>query len=323
MPDLNTLPPQRLFKQWREGDAASGQAMAQRFSDWYYAVTACRLGDLHGRGPLQRSCTRFQQGIMGVQRPEELVDWAHRVLADEVQMAGGRIPGGDFANQLTGGRSPTEILHKVRKHLDRVDVSILAHAYDTSYPIERVQQETQAMGGMPVAVLRARYRLKQALRDHAGIALLEVPEEPNLDYAPLPLYEAGRMRSATEEASFEKWLLSNVGLCRDIAEFGVFALALRNGAFGELTRPEPVAPPPAPEPAAPAPVVEPAAPAPAASPAPAAPAAPAPVTGSADVFADPKKKGTSGMMLAGIGVIVGVLLLAAAVAAALALGFLG
>ena len=31
---------QQLFKKWRSGDAESGQSMAQRFSDWYYAIAA-------------------------------------------------------------------------------------------------------------------------------------------------------------------------------------------------------------------------------------------------------------------------------------------
>lgn len=244
MPDLNSLSPQRLFKQWREGDAQAGQAMAQRFSDWYYAVTSSRLGDAHGRGPLQRACTRFQQGIISVTNPNDLVDWAHGILVEEVALAGSRIGGGDFPNRLTGDRPPSEILGRVRKHLTRTEVLILSHAYDPSFPIERVQQETLALGGMPLAVLQARYKLKRVLRDHAGVSLAEAPDEPNLDYAPMPLYEAGRMRTQAEETGFEKWILSNVALCRDIAEFAVFALALRNGAYAD-TQPEvDLAPPP-------------------------------------------------------------------------------
>lgn len=231
MSDLRTVPTQELYRNWRSGDADAGQAMAQRFSDWYYAVTASRLGDAHGRVPLQRSCTRFQQGIVSVAKESELVGWAHGILAEELQTAGGRIPGGDFPNQLTAGRSPAELLGAARAALPADEVRLLAHAYDAAWPLDDVTREAEAMGGMPLAVLRARYTLKRWLRDNAGIAFTEVPAEPNLDYAPLPLYEAGRMESAAEETNFEKWLLSNMSLCKDIAEFGVFALALRAGAF--------------------------------------------------------------------------------------------
>ena len=58
-----------------------------------------------------------------------------------------------------------------------------------------------------------------------------VPENPDLDRAPMPLYEAARMSSGDEEAFFEKWLLSDLDLCRDVAEFAAFSHALRAGAF--------------------------------------------------------------------------------------------
>lgn len=268
MSDSRTVATLELYRQWRNGDPVAGQAMAQRFSDWYYAVTASRLGDAHGRVSLQRACTRFQQGIVSVAKESELVGWAHGILAEELETAGGRIAGGDFPNQLTGGRLPTELLGAARAALPAEQVRLLAHAYDSAYPLEDVGREAEALGGMPLAVLKARYTLKRWLRDHAGVAFTEVPDEPNLDYAPLPLYEAGRMSSAAEETGFEKWLLSNMGLCKDIAEFGVFALALRAGAFragvgappAAATAPAPSVPAAAPSPAT-APEARPAAPA--------------------------------------------------------------
>jgi hypothetical protein len=238
MADLQNLPTQTLFKQWRNGDAASGQAMAQRFSDWYYAVSTCRLGDAHGRAPLQRACVRFQQGILSVGGPGDLVEWAHGILAEEVRMAGGRIAGGDFPNQITGGRSPIELLGKAAAVLAADQVRLLSMAYDSNVPLETVEATAEGMGGYPISVLRARYALKRWLRDHCEVPFGVVPEEPNLDAAPLPLYEAGRMGSELEEAGFEKWMLTNMTLCKDIAEFGVFAQALRAGGFTP-----PVAPP--------------------------------------------------------------------------------
>ncbi|MDP2311371.1 MAG: hypothetical protein Q8P41_00585 [Pseudomonadota bacterium] len=254
MSDPRTVPTQQLFRQWRGGDGESGQNMAQRFSDWYYAVTSSRLGDAHGRVPLQNSCTRFQQGIVSVTKEGELVAWAHDILAEELKAAGGRIPGGDFPNQITGGRSPTELLALAKAALPPEDVRLLAHTYDSAWPLDELTKEAEGLGGMPLAVLRARYALKRWLQQNMGIGFTEVPDEPNLDYAPLPLYEASRMTSATEETNFEKWLLSNMGLCKDIAEFGVFALALRGGAFkaAAASSPSPVAvaPKPAPVPTA-------------------------------------------------------------------------
>lgn len=303
MSDLSQTPTATLFKQWKSGDAPSGQAMAQRFSDWYYAVTTCRLGDAHGRQPLQRACVRFQQGILSVTTAAELTNWAHGLLLEELRMAGGRIPGGDFPNQLTTGRSPTELLRQVAAKLDTAQLRLLADAYDASVELEVVSTAAEAMGGYPFAVLHARLLLKRALRDHAGVAFTEVPDAPNLDLAPLPLYEAGRMAKEAEETGFEQWMLTDMRLCKDIAEFGVFSQALRAGALRGL------ADAPAPVPAAP-PAARSAAPRPAA-PAPRAPAeasdatAPAPTKGSG---------ATIPLLAAGVVAVVGILMILVALA---------
>ncbi len=255
MSEHSNTPTATLFKQWRsQGDAAAGQAMAQRFSDWYYAITTCRLGDAHGRGPLQRACVRFQQGILTVTTPGELTEWSHGLLMEEVKMAGGRIAGGDFPNQLTGGRSPTELLRAVAGQMRAEDVELLALAYDSATAIETVTARAEGMGGYPVAVLNARLALKRALRDGAGIAFSEVPDTPNLDLAPLPLYEAGRMTREADEVGFEKWVLTDMRLCKDIAEFGVFAQAIRAGALHGVAV-EPAKPKAAGKPARQAPAV--------------------------------------------------------------------
>ncbi len=231
MIEVRTISPQQLYKQWREGDPQAGQEMAQRFSDWYYAVTSSRLGDTLGQGPFLRASTRFQQGIVGVARESDLLGWAHGILAEELASAGGRSAGGDFPSPLTAGRAPSELLAEARRALPAEHVSLLAHAFDATWPMDQLTREADALGGMPLAVLRARCELKRWLRDNARVGFTEVPDDPNLDHAPLPLYEAGRMSSNAEEAGFEKWLLSDMALCKDIAEFGVFALALRAGSF--------------------------------------------------------------------------------------------
>ncbi|MFZ5479173.1 MAG: hypothetical protein ACOZNI_20585 [Myxococcota bacterium] len=303
MSDLRSTSPQQLFKQWRSGDANAGAAMAQRFSDWYYAITASRLGDAHGRQPLQRACTRFQQGIVTVTNPSELADWAHGLLMEEIGQAGSRIGGGDFANALTGGKSPTQLLQEARAALPDAQVRLLANAYDVRTPLDEVTREADGMGGYPLAVLQARHALKKWLRDQGGIAFTEVPDQPNLDCAPLPLYEAGRMTSPQEEAGFEKWMLSDMSLCKDIAEFGVFALALRAGAFRLGAGKAAAAPQPA-----------------AAAPPAAEPSTRASMT--SEPAAAPAKSGGSGMipLLAGGAVVLLVLLAGAAL---VALKFLG
>jgi hypothetical protein len=213
--------------------------MAQRFSDWYYSIISVRLGDARGRVPLQRACLRFQQGIASVTNPAELIEWAYLLIAEEVHTAGDWLEGGDFPNQLTGGRTPTELLRAVASKLKPADVRLLSAAFDKNISQEHLSTQAEAAGGMPLAILNARYALKSALKEHAGVRFQEVPDQPNLDYMPLPLYEAGRMGTAREQAGFEKWMLSNIRICRDVAEFGVFSLALRNGALKNLV-PEPV-----------------------------------------------------------------------------------
>jgi hypothetical protein len=240
---------QQLFRKWRAGDERSGHVMAQRFSDWYYAVSASRLGDREGRPPLERACRRFQEGITELTDPNKLTNWAHGILIEEIQGSGVRLAGGDQPNALTASRSPTELLKQASVHLNPDQQRLLVHAYDAGYSLDALTREAEAAGGYPMAVLHARYALKRALRDRVGIRLGEVPDSPKLDLAPLPLYEAGRMTSPEEELAFERWMLTDLTLCRDLAEFAAFALALRGGAL-ELPRPAP-APTPTPPPVRP------------------------------------------------------------------------
>ena len=222
---------QTLFKQWRSGDAVAGQAMAQKFTDWYYAVTTVRLGEIGGRAALQRACAGFAQGIATVTRAGDLVDWAHDVLRRELEAAGGRSGGADTANALTGNRPASALLLQVAPALTETQRRLLHATYTAETPTDALIAQAEAAGGWPQAVLDARLALKRALRDRAGVALQVVPLAPDLDRAPMPLYEAARMASAEEEGFFEKWLVSDLDLCRDVAEFSVFAHALRAGAM--------------------------------------------------------------------------------------------
>jgi ferric-dicitrate binding protein FerR (iron transport regulator) len=80
-------------------------------------------------------------------------------------------------------------------------------------------------------VYRARHALRQALQSEAGIAFTTSPNPENLDWAPLPLYEAGKLASPAEERAFERWMLQDPTVSREIVEFASFAHALRAGAL--------------------------------------------------------------------------------------------
>ena len=223
---------QDLFKDWRNGDSDAGQAMAQRFNDWYYAIATARLGDQAARPALEQACAAFVQGIATVSRAADVVDWAHSVLVKFVHQKSGRITGGDFPTAITGDRSPARLLQQIRPTLDDSYGRILCMAYSDEVTDEELESAAEQMdAGWPMALLRARYALKRSLRDNLQVGFSVVPIEPDLDRAPLPLYEAARMGTDEEEALLEKWLITDIELCRDIAEFASFAHALRTGAL--------------------------------------------------------------------------------------------
>lgn len=238
---------QQLFKKWRSGDAEAGQAMAQRFSDWYYAIAAVNLGDRKGRAPLDRACQAFAQGIVNVQRSGDLTEWAYALIQQEVAGAGGRASGVDSGNALTGNRPPSRLLREVRASLDPDQAQLLHLVYTGSSDTASIDRLAESQGGMPVAALRARYTLKRLLRTNANVNFQETPLELNFDRAPLPYYEANRLASAEETEALEKWLLGDPAACRDVAEFAAFSHALRGGllmseAEGEAQAAAPAAP---------------------------------------------------------------------------------
>lgn len=220
---------QQLFKKWRGGDAEAGQQMAQRFSDWYYAIAACRLGDRKGRAPLDRACQSFAQGIVGITRSGDLIEWAYGLVQQEVQNAGGRFNGGDAGNALTGNRTPSRLLREVRKGLDADQQQLLHLVYTGATNTDQINRLAEAQGGLPVALVRARYTLKRLLKTNANVGFQETPLELDFDRCPLPLYEAGGLASDDEEMAFEKWMLNDPNVCRDVAEFAAFTHALRAG----------------------------------------------------------------------------------------------
>lgn len=207
-----------LFREWRQGDAEAGQIMAQRFADWYYAIATSRLGEEAGRGPCETACAKFGEGVANVSESRALVSWAHKIIQGELADKGDRITDGDFANAYTGNKMPKTLLCRARAALPD-DVALLEQCY------RHGSNETIE----PLPVLKARYKAKRWLRENANVPFEVVPEEPVLDRAPMPLYESGRMATPDEEVNFEQWMISDLDLCKDIAEFAHFAIALRGG----------------------------------------------------------------------------------------------
>jgi len=228
----------QLFRKWRSGDESSGQEMAQRFSDWYYAISTIRVPGQAGRPPMEQACQSFAQGIVSVTRPRALVDWAHDLLERELDQVGFGMSatdttGSDNPNAMTRNRSPIQLIQNVAESLDPKHRNILALAYDTKVALTDVDRIADELGGTPFAMLQARYQLKQALRDTQDVPFAVVPEEANMDRVPISLYEAQRLASVGEIADLEKWLLSDIDLCKDIAEFSAFVHALRGGALSQ------------------------------------------------------------------------------------------
>jgi len=217
-----------LFREWRGGDAAAGQLMAQRFADWYYAISTSRLGESRGRAPCETACARFGEGIGNVTDARGLVSWAHDIIKDELTRSGNRILDGNEPNAYTGNKAPKTLLCQAREALPQ-ELQILELTYSGSASPEQIEEVAAPLGGNPLGVLRARYAAKRWMRDYANVPFDVAPENPILDRAPLPLYESDRMANPEEENGFEQWMISDIDLCKDIAEFAHFAIALRGG----------------------------------------------------------------------------------------------
>jgi hypothetical protein len=255
MSDADRRSIKQLFKDWRSGDPASGQMMAQRVADWYYAIATSRLGEQRGKGPCEAACGAFGAGIVQVTEPRQIEGWAHGLITTEVVRSGTRARDGDDPSLYTRGQQPKALLVQARDKLPD-EVALLSAVYGERAAREQIDALAAPLGGSPLGILEARYRVKRWLRDNARVRFEVVPDKPILDRAPLPLYEADRMASTAEEAQFELWMLTDLDLCKDIAEFAHFSIALRGGLPERAASPPPHQPrvqPVRPDPAAPAP----------------------------------------------------------------------
>jgi len=236
MPKAESSTAETLFHHWRRGDAAAGKAMAQRFTDWYYAISVSRLGEEAGESAFRAACSKFSKGVVKVEDPRRLLAWAHGIARKQLTTTSdaGRIPDGDIPNTFTKRRLPKQLLIEARGHLPDA-MKLIEEAYrGTSFPDD------------PLDLLRARAQLKTWLRVHHDVPFRITGADPDPDHAPLPWYEAGRMANESEESLFELYMLNEPELCQDVAEFSHFAIALRGGLPASDTRPRPTLPEPAP-----------------------------------------------------------------------------
>jgi hypothetical protein len=266
----DTRSPQDLFKAWRSGDGAAGQAMAQKFADWYYAIAVSRLGEGRGRAPCDAACARFGQGVVGVTEGRALVKWAHGIVVEEVAKGGGAARDGDEPNAYTANQSPKALLGAAKAALP-AEIGLLEAVYGRTMDEAGQARLAEPLGGLPMGVLVSRYRVKSWLKANKGIPFAVTPDKPVLDRAPLPVYESGAMANENEIAQFEQWMLSESDLCRDIAEFATYSVALRGGIKSTGKAAGPAAKAAAPSKATPAPTPN--------APAAAAPAEPSPSGG--------------------------------------------
>lgn len=218
----------QLFKEWRSGDAQAGQLMAQQVADWYYAIATSRLGEKRGRGPCDAACVAFGQGVVDITESRKLVPWAHSLIVEQLKGAGNRAADGDDPSAYTGSKRPKALLLAAREVLPK-EVELLEVVYGADADRSRIEALSKPLGGNPLGILKARYAVKRWLRDNRSVPFEVAPDKPVLDRAPLPLYEADRMASSGEESQFEQWMLTDIDLCKDIAEFAHFSIALRGG----------------------------------------------------------------------------------------------
>ena len=227
MSEIENTKVTELFKQWRSGKAESGQVLAQRVSDWFYAICSSRYGDELGLPVFQSASRKFGEGIVSVAHSTDLIPWAHGLLCAEIQKNGLTPTSANIASPYSGGHPPVDLLYAAKSALP-AEVDLL-NAFFTGKADTEIEELALDLGGMPGALLHARYTVKQWLKTEYQLPFGVTPENPNIDLFPLPMYEANRMANEGEISGFEKWMLDNRELCQDVAEFGPFSSALRAG----------------------------------------------------------------------------------------------
>ena len=126
---------------------------------------------------------------------------------------------------MTNGQPPSRLLARASEGLPDAQIKLLHQTYGEKSPAAKISPN------LPLQALKARHDLKHWLSQNADVPFTVLPPTPDLDRVPLPLYEAARLNGHEEERAFEQWLLSDLDLCKDIAEFSAFAHAMRAGVL--------------------------------------------------------------------------------------------
>lgn len=213
----------KLFVDWRKKqDNQIGQNMASRFERWFESVTVANCGINKQQSQLLRQvCTNFSAQLQNIRSDNDLVPTAYSILQKELQQySASKI------FEMKEDISINEILQQVWGNLQSKEQSLLLQVY---------AKHQRPLPDQLYALLEARYKLKNLIfqRYFAGDHTWVLPETPNRDLLPMPLYEANILQNKPENQYFECWLINAPLVCLDIQEFAPFAHALFNGAIAE------------------------------------------------------------------------------------------
>lgn len=219
MPKAEQSTAETLFHHWRRGDARAGQAMAQRFTDWYFSIIVGRVGEPMGSSAFRAAVKRFGEGVPTVTDARRLLRWSHGILSVSLQtLPTSRLREGDHPSRFTRNQHPKMLLVDARSALTP-ELELLEACYQLRCDRSAAHD-----------ILEARFAVKRWLQLNASIPFRVLPTRIDPDLTPLPFYEAGALdRSPREVQAFEVWAVNQRQLCQDLAEFAHFAIALRSG----------------------------------------------------------------------------------------------
>ena len=213
-------PIEKLFINWYNNeDPEAASKMVYRFELWFDSLSLFYLGENSQKQQIYKKiCQTFSSNIKQIRKPKELVPFAHDILHKTLPKE--ILTEKDYTSSMLNERSAGDLIKEVWGNLSPSEQSILLQNYQSSEPVSNLYK-----------LLSARASLKRLLQQ-VGINFMILEQNPDPDLIPLPLFEAGKLKSKDEERYFEYWLLNVESVCRDIAEFAPFTQALKLENFG-------------------------------------------------------------------------------------------